>query len=124
MTTDHYAGRIYFIIPKESGGELHDTTVLGKINEIHSSQPVHYLMLKSNESFRASERYCFENNIGIIKVADNPDLVEEITRYYGADPRRFVFPSFSEDEESLKETLELLAGEGYYLEVIIPHYPF
>ena len=120
---DRYSGQVYFIIPNNINSGLLDTTALRKVDELHSSRRMNKLFLKMDEKYGSVERYCLKKDIELERIIDNADLIEAITRYYGEDPKRFVYITKSEDRNSLQNVLSELADWGYYAEATTPFYP-
>ena len=117
-TEEGYSGEVYFIIPDKSAGiVLQDTTALRIVNELNAVRKINNLFLKRNERYDAIGEYCAKEYIELGRVRDNSELEEEITRFYGEEPRRFVYVTHSENKISLSDCFAELADWGFYIEI-------
>ncbi|MDO8508086.1 MAG: hypothetical protein Q7S27_00210 [Nanoarchaeota archaeon] len=121
MGESRYSGELYIIIPRNERDSLHDITALRMVGEINNSRRINNIVIKEDEKFSLVEKFCNEKDITLNSVAENFNLIEELTRYYGEPPRRFVYLTRSESQESLSGTIETLADWGFYSEFRIPN---
>lgn len=119
-TKEGYSGEVYFILPEASertGLILQATVLLRILDNLNEQRKINELFLKRDEEYSVLEAYCMRKNIGVQKISDNAELLEEIIEFYGKAPRRFAYVTHSEDRESLGETISNLADWGFYIEI-------
>lgn len=117
-----YSGEAYIILPGERiGSILQDTIALRMLNELHEIKKINNLFLKKNEQYPSVKDYCVKREIELGVVSDNSELIEEITRFYGKDFKRFTYVTHSEDDDSLEDCIKELADFGFYTEIRMPN---